>query len=108
MGAVYVYGSGSRRIPVATRRIPGTCRLPRVQSPYRAHTRQGGPHGDGQRTVRVEGQTRDDAAQLFSELGISTTQAISMFLKQAVREQRMPFEVTARPTIEYGSESMGK
>lgn len=60
------------------------------------------------RRSRVEGQTRDDAAQLFSELGISTTQAINMFLKQAVREQRMPFEVTARPTIEYGSESMGK
>ena len=37
-------------------------------------------------TVRMERQTRDDAAQLFSELGISTTQAINMFLKQAVRE----------------------
>ena len=59
-------------------------------------------------TVRMERQTRDDAAKLFSELGISTTQAINMFLKQAAREQRMPFEVTARPTIEYGSESMGK
>ena len=59
-------------------------------------------------TVRMERQTRDDTAQLFSELGISTTQAINMFLKQAVREQRIPFEVTARPTIEYGSESMEK
>ena len=59
-------------------------------------------------TVRMERQTRDDTAQLFSELGISTTQAINMYLKQAVREQRIPFEVTARPTIEYGSESMGK
>ena len=35
-------------------------------------------------TVRMERQTRDDAAKLFSELGISTTQAINMFLKQAV------------------------
>lgn len=52
-------------------------------------------------------QTRDDAAQLFSELGISTTQAINMFLKQAVREQRIPFEVTARPTVECGSEGLG-
>lgn len=31
-----------------------------------------------------------------------------MFLKQAAMEQRIPFEVTARPTIEYGSESMEK
>ena len=50
-------------------------------------------------TVRMERQTRDGAAKLFSELGISTTQAINMLLKQAVREQRIPFEVSARPTI---------
>ena len=30
-------------------------------------------------TVRMKRQTRDDAAKLFSELGISTTQAINMF-----------------------------
>ena len=59
-------------------------------------------------TVRMERQTRDDSARLFSELGISTTQAINMFLKQAVREQGIPFEATARPTIEYGSENMEK
>lgn len=41
-------------------------------------------------TVRMERQTRDGAAKLFSELGISTTQAINMFLKQAVREQGIP------------------
>ena len=35
-------------------------------------------------TVRMERQTRDDSAKLFSELGISTTQAINMFLKQAL------------------------
>ena len=59
-------------------------------------------------TVRLERQTRDDAAKLFSELGVSTTQAINIFLKQAAREQRIPFEVTARPAVEHGSESMGK
>lgn len=35
----------------------------------------------------MERQTRGDAAKLFSELGISTTKATNMFLKQAVREQ---------------------
>ena len=48
-------------------------------------------------TVRMERQTRDGAAKLFSELSISTTQAINMFLKQAVREQGIPFKVAARP-----------
>ena len=52
-------------------------------------------------TVRMKRQTRDDAAKLFSELGISTTQAINMFLKQAVREQRIPFEVAARPAVDH-------
>lgn len=61
----------------------------------------------GDRKVRMERQTRDDAAKLFSELGISTTQAINMFLKQAVREQRIPFEVSARPTVEPCSEGLG-
>lgn len=59
-------------------------------------------------TVRMERQTRDDAAKLFSELGVSTTQAINMFLKQAVREQGIPFKITARPAIEYDSENMEK
>ena len=56
-------------------------------------------------TVRMERQTRDDAARLFSELGISTTQAIIMCLKQAVREQRIPFEVAARPAVGHRAES---
>lgn len=57
-------------------------------------------------TVRMERQTRDDAARLFSELSVSTTQAINMFLKQAVREQRIPFEVVARPAVGHRAESL--
>lgn len=59
-------------------------------------------------TVRMERQTGDGAAKLFSKLGISTTQAVNMFLKQAVRKQGIPFEVSARPALERGSESMEK
>lgn len=57
-------------------------------------------------TVRMERQTRDDAARLFSELGVSTTQAINMFHKQAVREQRIPFEVAARPAVGHRAERL--
>lgn len=59
-------------------------------------------------TVRMERQTRDEAAKLFSELGISTTQATNMFLKQAAREQGIPFEATTRTAVERGGESMEK
>lgn len=58
-------------------------------------------------TVRTERQTRDGAAKLFSELGMSTTQAINMFLKQAVRERKIPFEFTARPAAWRGIEKLG-
>ena len=57
-------------------------------------------------TVRMERQMRDDAASLFSELGVSTTQAINMCLKQAVREQGIPFEVAARPAVGHRAESL--
>ena len=56
--------------------------------------------------VRMERQTRDDAASLFSELGISTTRAINMLLKQAVREQGIPFEVAARSAVGHRAESL--
>ena len=57
-------------------------------------------------TIRMERQTKDDAARLFSELGVSTTQAINMFLKQTVREQRVPFDVAARPALGHRAESL--
>ena len=57
-------------------------------------------------TVRMERQTRDDAARLFLELGVSTTQAINMFLKQTAREQRVPFDVAARPALGHRAESL--
>jgi DNA-damage-inducible protein J len=57
-------------------------------------------------TVRMERQTRDDAARLFSGLGVSTTQSINVVLKQAVREQRIPLEVAARQAVGHRAESL--
>ena len=53
-------------------------------------------------TVRMERQTRDDAARLFSELGVSTTQAINMFLfftREIFRNSRV---------ISFGFNGIGK
>lgn len=81
MGAIFVYGS----------RVTAYSRSPRDGYPsrhdgfqehtaYRAYNRRIA-HTRGKEvrmetvnvTVRMERQTRDDAAKLFSELGISTT-----------------------------------
>ncbi|MDD5924776.1 type II toxin-antitoxin system RelB/DinJ family antitoxin [Ellagibacter isourolithinifaciens] len=52
-------------------------------------------------TIRVEREVRDAANELFDELGVNITQAVNMFLKQAIRERRIPFEVTAQPQVRY-------
>ncbi|WIY82355.1 type II toxin-antitoxin system RelB/DinJ family antitoxin [Propionimicrobium sp. PCR01-08-3] len=48
-------------------------------------------------TVRVDDTTKLAAESLFSELGLNTSVAVNAFLRQAVRERRIPFEITAEP-----------
>ncbi len=45
-------------------------------------------------TIRMDENLKKQADELFSDLGLSLSAAITMFAKQAVREQRIPFEVT--------------
>ena len=44
-------------------------------------------------TIRMDEQLKAQADELFTDLGLSLSSAITMFAKQAVREQRIPFEV---------------
>lgn len=44
-------------------------------------------------TIRMDEQLKAQAEELFSDLGLSLSSAITMFAKQAVREQRIPFEI---------------
>ena len=44
-------------------------------------------------TIRMDEQLKAQADELFSDLGLSLSSAITMFAKQAVREQRIPFEI---------------
>ena len=43
--------------------------------------------------IRVDDTLKSDADALFSDLGLDTTTAVRMFLKQAVRQQAIPFAV---------------
>ena len=43
--------------------------------------------------VRLDAGLKMQAEELFSELGLNMTSAISMFLRQAVRDQAIPFRV---------------
>jgi DNA-damage-inducible protein J len=44
-------------------------------------------------TIRMDVELKKQAEQLFSELGMNMTTAFNIFLRQAVRQQRIPFDV---------------
>ena len=43
-------------------------------------------------SIRVDKETKEKANELFNKFGLTTT-AINMFLKTAIRENRIPFEL---------------
>ena len=44
-------------------------------------------------TFRMNKELKNQAEELYSELGLTLSAAITLFLKQSVREQAIPFEV---------------
>jgi DNA-damage-inducible protein J len=44
--------------------------------------------------MRVDKKLKEDAEDLFSQLGFTMTTAINAFLREAVRERRMPLELS--------------
>ena len=47
--------------------------------------------------IRLDTDLKREAEDLFSALGLNMTSAISMFLRQAVRDQAIPFRVCKYP-----------
>ena len=43
--------------------------------------------------IRIDRRLKDEADQMFNDLGMNLTTAITVFVKQAVRQKRIPFEV---------------
>jgi DNA-damage-inducible protein J len=41
-----------------------------------------------------------EAEDLFADLGLNMTGALTLFVRQAVRNQSIPFEITRRPNTE--------
>ena len=44
--------------------------------------------------INTDAVTKQEAEQLFSQLGINMTTAINMFLRRAILEQGIPFDVS--------------
>ena len=60
--------------------------------------------------IRIEKAIKDQAENIFNELGINMTTAVNMFLRTAIREHGIPFElkldVPNDTTIEEGRKLM--
>ena len=46
--------------------------------------------------IRIDDDLKANAEILFSELGLNISTAVNMFIKQAVRNKGIPFEITAK------------
>ena len=58
----------------------------------------------GNFTVRIDDSVKKDAELLFEKLGISISGAINIFFRQAIREQAMPFTISAKTKEEKYNE----
>lgn len=57
-------------------------------------------------TIRIDKELKKEADNLFHELGMSFTTAVTIFAKQAVREQRIPFDITLHQDRAVAATSM--
>ncbi len=45
-------------------------------------------------SFRIDADIKDRADKLFQEMGLNMTTAFNVFLRQSIREGRIPFEIT--------------
>lgn len=48
-------------------------------------------------TIRMDAELKTQAEALFDELGLSLSAAFGIFVRQAIREGRIPFEISLHP-----------
>ena len=47
--------------------------------------------------IRIDRSLKDEADQIFNALGMNLTTAITVFVRQAVRQKKIPFEIALYP-----------
>lgn len=53
--------------------------------------------------IRIDRKTKESAEIIFSEMGLNMTTAVNMFLRQTVRDRRLPFTADLN---QYGPETL--
>jgi len=55
-------------------------------------------------TIRIDDEVKKDVETLFEKLGMSVSGAINIFFRQAIREQAIPFTISAKTKEEKYNE----
>ena len=58
--------------------------------------------------ISIDGELKKEAVRLFSSFGLDLSTAITLFLQQAVREQRIPFVITMDVPNKTTVEALGE
>jgi DNA-damage-inducible protein J len=48
-------------------------------------------------SIRIDRDLKEEADQVFNSLGMNLTTAITVFVRQAVRQKKIPFEIALYP-----------
>jgi DNA-damage-inducible protein J len=49
--------------------------------------------------IRMDSELKKQAEELFSELGMTISTAFTIFVRQSVRQRKIPFEISAAPPV---------
>ena len=55
-------------------------------------------------TNRIDSEIKKEADILFKDLGITFSSAVNMFIRQAIREQRIPFQISKNSNIQFAED----
>ena len=56
--------------------------------------------------IRIDDDLKTSADNLFEELGINMTTAFTMFIRQAIRQGGIPFEITTKKDPFFNPENL--
>lgn len=55
-------------------------------------------------TIRIDKELKMQADELFADLGLNLTTAITAFVRQSVRDQKIPFVISREQTASSNAE----
>lgn len=56
--------------------------------------------------IRMDKNLKKQAESLFDEMGMSLTTALTIFIKQSLRQKKIPFEITVENDNFYSEENI--